>query len=98
MNIHNELNLLKQVWMQHVQVDGIEPLLERLALVNQMLWQLEDRIRELGSAREFGTEFIDIACSIYEVNDLRAAVKRQINQLCGSGLIEEKSYKAISPV
>ena len=36
--------------------------------------------------------FIELARSVYQKNDLRAALKRQINTLLKSKLIEEKSY------
>ena len=41
---------------------------------------------------EFDNEFINIARNVYFTNDKRCALKRHINELCGSRLIEEKSY------
>lgn len=60
--------------------------------VNQELWEIEDRIRLCEAAGDFGPEFIGLARSVYRQNDRRAAIKRQINDLCGSRLVEEKCY------
>ena len=45
-------------------------------------------------ARDFGDEFIALARAVYVTNDQRAALKREINRLCDSELVEEKSYAA----
>ena len=70
-----------------------DPLYQQLKEVNLRLWEIEDRIRELDRRKDFGEEFIETARSVYRENDLRAALKRQINEQTGSGLTEEKSYK-----
>jgi hypothetical protein len=56
------------------------------------LWQIEDDIRDCERAGDFGPRFIELARSVYCQNDERAALKRKINSLLGSALIEEKSY------
>ena len=60
--------------------------------VNEALWQIEDEIRLCERDEDFGPRFIALARSVYRTNDRRAALKRQINELLGSQLIEEKSY------
>jgi hypothetical protein len=65
-----------------------------LKRLNETLWEIEDRIRECERRQDFGDEFIGLARSVYHSNDRRAAVKRQINELLGSKLVEEKSYAA----
>ncbi len=65
-----------------------------LKAVNEALWQIEDEIRGCERSNDFGPRFIELARSVYRQNDRRAAVKRQINELLGSKLIEEKSYTA----
>jgi hypothetical protein len=40
----------------------------------------------------FGEEFIEASRQVYLKNDLRAELKRRINQIAGSTIIEEKSY------
>ncbi|MEQ8790498.1 MAG: DUF6165 family protein [Pirellulaceae bacterium] len=62
--------------------------------VNETLWDIEDDIRECERDADFGTRFIELARSVYRCNDRRAAVKRQIDELLGSRLVEEKSYEA----
>ncbi len=61
--------------------------------VNEELWVIEDDIRDCERAGDFGPEFIRLARAVYKTNDRRAALKREINELLGSRLIEEKSYQ-----
>lgn len=65
-----------------------------LKTVNEALWQVEDDLREWERTRDFGPRFVQLARSVYQHNDRRAALKRQINEQLGSRLIEEKSYAA----
>lgn len=65
-----------------------------LAAVNQRLWTIEDRIREKEAAGDFGPDFVALARSVYRENDERGRIKKAINGLLGSGLIEEKQYSA----
>lgn len=64
-----------------------------LANINGQLWDIEDWIRECEQRKDFGAEFIQLARSIYVTNDRRSQVKKIINTLTGSDLVEEKSYK-----
>ena len=66
----------------------------QLVTVNGELWDIEDRIRDCERAGDFGSGFVELARAVYRTNDRRAALKAQINQLCGSQLVEEKSYAA----
>jgi hypothetical protein len=72
----------------------IARLRERLKAVNAELWRIEDEIRLKERARAFDEEFIALARAVYVTNDRRAALKREINRVSRSGLIEEKSYAA----
>ncbi len=65
---------------------------EKLKAVNAELWRIEDEIRVKERARDFGDEFIALARAVYVTNDRRAALKRDINLLSASELVEEKSY------
>ena len=65
-----------------------------LKLINETLWKIEDDIRDCERAQDFGETFIDLARSVYRVNDRRAEIKRRINKNLGSDLVEEKSYNA----
>ena len=65
-----------------------------LIAVNGELWDIEDRIRDCERAGDFGPGFVALARAVYRTNDRRAALKARLNQLCGSQLVEEKSYAA----
>ena len=71
---------------------GLADLRRQLKQVNEKLWNIEDEIRLCERDRDFGARFIELARSVYRHNDRRAAIKRQINELLGSKLIEEKDY------
>jgi hypothetical protein len=73
---------------------GLAELRAALAAVNQRLWTIEDQIRENDAQGDFGPRFIALARSVYRENDERGRIKRAINLLLGSGLIEEKQYRA----
>jgi hypothetical protein len=52
--------------------------------LNQRLWELEDRIRELRDSAEHRSEFVHLAYEIFSVNDRRSELKRQIDQEYGA--------------
>ena len=63
-----------------------------LKLVNEVLWDIENMIREKEASKSFDQEFIELARSIYVNNDKRAGIKRQINLFLNSTIVEEKQY------
>lgn len=67
-------------------------LMGELKAVNEKLWDIEDDIRDCESRKDFGETFVQLARSVYLTNDRRAEIKREINTLCGSAIVEEKSY------
>jgi hypothetical protein len=71
----------------------LQQLKGELRAVNEALWQIEDDIRSCERRQDFGAGFIELARSVYRQNDRRAALKRRINELLGSRLIEEKAYQ-----
>lgn len=73
---------------------GLAALRTALAEVNQRLWTIEDRIREKDALGDFGAEFVALARSVYHENDERGRIKRAINTLLQSTLMEEKQYSA----
>jgi hypothetical protein len=75
---------------------GLAELRAALAAVNQRLWAIEDQIREKDANGDFGSGFVALARSVYQENDERARIKRAINLLLGSGLVEEKQYGTTS--
>ena len=64
-----------------------------LARINGLLWDIEDWIRDCEREKRFDEEFIQLARSVYVTNDQRSEVKKIINIMTNSGLVEEKSYK-----
>jgi len=64
-----------------------------LSEVNNELWVIEDDIRECERNKNFSSKFIELARSVYFTNDKRSVIKKEINILTKSGLIEEKSYE-----
>ena len=71
----------------------LHSLQDQLLEVNTSLWEVEDVLRGLEKSQDFGPSFVSAARSVYQLNDRRAAVKKEINLLTGSNLIEEKSYE-----
>ena len=71
---------------------AIDSLADKLAAVNARLWEIEDAIRVCEREGDFGPQFVALARSVYVNNDERAAIKRAINALFDSALVEEKSY------
>lgn len=91
-NIRAELALLQQSFAELKAPEGLDMLIEDLRNINSELWHIEDAIRLCEQAQRFGDEFVALARSVYLKNDERAAIKRRINELCGSHLREEKHY------
>jgi uncharacterized protein YukE len=71
---------------------GLARLRQALRKVNEALWEIEDEIRAKEGERAFDARFIALARSVYRTNDRRAEIKRKINDLLGSALVEEKHY------
>lgn len=64
----------------------------KLKEVNETIWRVEDDIRDHERRQDFGKSFVQLARSVYIFNDRRASIKRTINDLLGSKIVEEKSY------
>ncbi len=62
--------------------------------VNEALWKIEDDIRDCERLGDFGAAFIALARAVYRTNDERGKLKRRINAMLGSALVEEKHYAA----
>jgi hypothetical protein len=94
-NVRAELSLLSESRERSIiDPGGLAELTAELKAVNEALWQIEDEIRACEFTGDFGPRFIELARSVYQQNDRRAAVKRRINERLGSRIIEEKSYTA----
>jgi hypothetical protein len=92
-NVSHELSLLKSLIPDEVSFNPlIQELKSDLMHTNEILWEIEDQIREKEMNREFDEIFITLARSVYKNNDIRADIKRKINNNLKSSLMEEKSY------
>ncbi len=98
-HIRHELQLLDVIVGEAklLRDESLIRLKVRLSEINEKLWTIEDDIREQERRHEFGSEFVQLARSVYLVNDARAELKRKINLLMGSSLVEEKSYRSYGP-
>jgi len=94
-NVVHELEVLSRLW--HVSGYEEAAIVEertRLKALNGQLWEVEDHLRDKERAREFDLEFIELARSVYRVNDERAQMKLAISLKLGSEFVEEKSYSS----
>lgn len=93
-NVRLELSALEQVFrdLDADMTAEMKNAIEQLHHINERLWTIEDDIRACERAGDFGDRFVALARSVYQCNDLRARIKRDVNVLMGSRLIEEKSY------
>lgn len=95
-NISDELSVLEKARDAAVDNDDevLEELIHRLRTVNERLWEIEDDIRLCERKKQFGSQFVELARSVYCSNDERAAIKREINVYLGASFQEEKSYQS----
>jgi hypothetical protein len=93
-NVQTELALLEATAAHELRHSAeLEALTSDLTDINAALWDIEDGKRDCERRQDFGPDFVALARRVYIDNDRRAAVKRQINMLVGSDIVEEKSYK-----
>jgi hypothetical protein len=94
-NIEKEWAVLNDCVMALYQIYGDSKLynkVDELSEINSQLWDIEDWIRDCEKEQRFDKEFVELARSVYKLNDQRSEVKRQINILTKSNFVEEKSY------
>ena len=61
--------------------------------INLKLWDIEDGKRLAEKNSQFDEKFIELARSVYKLNDERAKIKLAINNALGSNIKEVKSYE-----
>lgn len=94
-NVNNEREAIEVVVGDMARFPAALPaLIEQLKAINAVLWDVEDNKRDCERRQAFDQSFIELARQVYFGNDKRAAIKRQINEVLGSTLVEEKSYQA----
>ena len=64
-----------------------------LKSINEKLWNIENRKRRCERLKKFDKSFIDLARKVYIFNDKRAQIKKDINYLSGSSIVEIKLHK-----
>jgi len=87
--VDKELGYLKQ-FTNTYNLD--RSLYNKLKNINLKLWNIEDKLRIKEYNTEFDEEFIELARSVYFVNDERSEVKKKINVVFNSDIFEVKSY------
>lgn len=88
-NLNNELDMILPIFKD---LNIPDDLYEALTSVNESIWVVEDKIRKKELKKEFDNEFIQLARAVYILNDERALLKKQINIISKSFIIEEKLY------
>lgn len=91
-HVRTELAALEGACGAVPRSEALAALEAELQFVNEALWDIEDDIRAHDARGDFGPGFVALAQAVYRTNDRRAALKRAVNDLTGSGLVEEKSY------
>ena len=92
-NIEKELQSLEELKDElNLDLNNVDPLQQQLYKVNVELWHIENFKRECEKNQTFDSVFIETARQVYLKNDLRAEIKRRINDIAGSTIVEEKSY------
>jgi len=89
-NVFKERNYLNTAIEPEILHD---PLTDQLLVVNKNLWDVEDRLRDCERGKVFDDHFVQLARSVYILNDKRASIKKEINMKYGSDFVEEKSYQ-----
>ena len=72
--------------------ESFNKFVEKLQIINEELWDIENVKRECEANKDFGEKFIKISRDVHFKNDIRASIKKEINLLSGSKIKEEKEY------
>ena len=92
--IETELKILKEKasLLENENKKIYNKLFDELTEVNTKLWDIEDNIRKFELKKDFNDEFIELARSVYFLNDERFKIKSKINELFNSKIQEVKEY------
>jgi hypothetical protein len=94
-NVMKEYFYLQNLLSEELDVNEDNDDFKRLLEINQTLWDVEDLLRQHEEKKDFGSNFVQLARSVYVLNDDRARVKKEINLAYGSQFVEEKSYNQL---
>jgi hypothetical protein len=96
--IRRELESLLSVRQHAIAARAdLQDLFGELATVNEELWRIEDDLRLCERRSDFGASFVDLARSVYRLNDRRSRLKQSINEMLGVENAEEKIYSHAAP-
>ena len=91
--INTEHSILKDQLEKNVQSNSqLEKLFNSLKEINAKLWVIEDDKRQCEKDKDFGKKFIKLSRDVHFLNDDRAKIKLEINNLTGSKIKEIKEY------
>ena len=91
--INSEHSILKNQLEKNVQSSSqLEQLFNSLKQINAKLWVIEDEKRQCEKDKDFGEKFIKLSRDVHFLNDDRAKIKLEINNLTGSKIKEIKEY------
>ena len=91
--ISNEHSILKNQLENNIKTDNkLDELFQSLKEVNGKLWVIEDNKRQCEKDKDFGDNFIKLSRDVHFLNDERAKIKLEINNLTGSKIKEIKEY------
>ena len=91
--INDEYNVLKEQLNKNIKLDEkLEKLFKSLKEINGKLWVIEDDKRMCEKNSDFGEKFVKLSRDVHLLNDDRAKIKLEINNLTGSKIKEIKEY------
>lgn len=90
-NINKEYDYLYEIVFHKLKIETED--FNSLFSLNKILWDVEDKIREKESKKDFDQDFIEMARTVYITNDQRFNLKKKINIKYNSSFVEEKSHK-----
>ena len=93
-NVKTELDILTEQSNKIIldDKDTLNKFVQELQEINEELWDIENIKREYEANKNFGESFIKISRDVHFKNDIRASLKKEINLLSGSKIVEEKEY------
>ena len=91
--INEEHSILKDQLNKNVKSgQKLNELFETLKKINTKLWIIEDDKRQCEKDKDFTEKFIELSRDVHFLNDERAKIKLEINNLTGSKIKEIKEY------
>ena len=91
--INQEYQILKSELEKNIKnLEKIEKLFNNLKAVNLKLWTIEDDKRKCEKDKNFSEKIKKISRDVHFLNDERAKIKLEINEVTGSKIKEIKEY------